>query len=156
MDPDDAAGDSHFAVLAADLHLADPPVSWFYSEPDEDGNAAFAWNSGRPEALSVTAFALTRVAEAAGGGGFVVVLDQLADLYRRLRRWSACHTEFDGREWDEADNLFVEVSPVPVQRGRFRLTVAAGPAARRDDVPDFLWRYARLSDNAHGIFAKPG
>lgn len=154
-DPFDRFLDYHSAVLAGELHYSDPPVRWFYSEFNSDDNHSFVQSDGKPEAESVTAFALTHVVNltAGSGGGFTATIDQLADLYRHLKRSFPSHVEFGEHEWDEADNLLIEITPVPTQRGLFDLIVAAAAPIRKEQVPDFLWHYARLSRNPRGIFA---
>ncbi|MDY3552079.1 TIGR02996 domain-containing protein [Gemmata sp. JC717] len=155
--PDELGNIDFFSTVPfEELHRLDPPV---YRASFDDGDAHAAVRSGnKPQAATVTEFALAHVVSLApgAGGGFVVVLDQLADLYRHLKSSFASHSILGEREWDEADNLLVEVEPAPAQRGKFVVTVSASAAIRRLQVPEFLWRYARLSEHPTGIFAQPG
>lgn len=147
-------GDTYEAVLYSDLHYSDPRVYSFHSELDEDYNTSFAHEEGKPSAESVTAFAIRLVINHIDRvNGFVAQVEQLADLYRHLNRDFPSHVKFGGCEWDESDNLFVEVKPIPGRRGVFYLFVRASDSIRREQIPEFLWRYARLSDSPSGIFA---
>jgi len=142
--------DAHSAVSFADLHLPDPPVYWYQWDEND------VWVQSGPNAESVTVFALRQVINHTDGAGgeFVAEVDQLPDLYRHLTRTFHSHVKFGNREWDETENLFVEVEPIPGQSGRFYLYVRAAASIRKEQIPEFLWGYARLSHSRSGIFER--
>ena len=121
---------------------------------DEDYTTNLVQVEGKPKAESVTAFALTQVIRHTDGpSNFVAEVEQLSDLYRHLQATFPSHIKFGECEWDESDNLLVEIEPIPGRRGIFWLTVRATETIRKDQIPEFLWQYARLSASPNGIFA---
>jgi uncharacterized protein (TIGR02996 family) len=142
---------SRLIVHLSDSHRTDPPVhehSW------ESGGLFGEFTHDTPTADSVTAFALNRVVSYADrANSFFAEMEQPSDLCRHLKATFASHVKVGNCEWDESDNLLVEIEPAPGRRGIFWLTVRATETIRADQIPEFLWQYARLSNAPNGIFA---
>jgi uncharacterized protein (TIGR02996 family) len=146
-------GDTHFAVRLPTFHQPDPPV-YAYHEGLNDEYETEITTSDTPYADTVSAFALDHVLNyTSGAGGFVANVEKVDDLFRDLNHTVPYSVEFGGSVWYEADNILIRVEPWRWRSGVFHLIVLVAKPISREQIPDFLWPYARLSHSARGGFA---
>jgi uncharacterized protein (TIGR02996 family) len=153
-DPEDGRlGDMHFAVRFSDFHQLDPPVCAYHERLNDNYDVQFV-TSNAPWADSVSAFALDYLLSYSyGAGGFVVPVNQIADLRRAIHDAFPCQVQFGVGEWSEADGILIRLEPWLGTGSEFQLIVRVAKPLLREQAPDFLWEYARRDPNARGIFA---
>ncbi len=153
---DDRALDSDEGVRFADFTHDDPPVYTYWETLNANHRFEFT-PSDTTCADTVSAFAFALVLRFTRGvGGFYADVEQVADLTRDLSHTFPTHVTLRNGEWYEADNIIVgveRVEPWPWRKGNFDVIVQHGESLRREQIPAFLWDYARGNSSARGIFA---